>query len=78
MAVDGGVPAIRRLISKRLRGRLSGSVFIRSWDSKLKKDGGRGGGANRQRFFLLLCTLARLIVKSLVLFLKPSDLPEHL
>ena len=33
MTGEGGTPATRRLISERLRGRLSGSVFINSRDS---------------------------------------------
>jgi hypothetical protein len=32
MAADGGAPATQRLISERLRGLLSGSVFMRSGD----------------------------------------------
>ena len=78
MAEDGGVPATRRLISERLRGRLSGSVFINSRDSFLPCDWWGGGGSRRERTIVQSFTDAKLIVQSLILFLKPSDLPEHL
>ena len=62
MAADGGVPATRRLISERLRGRFSEPVFVCIRDSKLEMDRGGWGGAKRKGFLLLLPPVYQLFI----------------